>query len=540
MSAFAVCCGSCTDPSPEGEISGKALRAIAEEDLPSEDAGSRAASAVISADGAADENQLCQSDTLNVDLEVLRTISLRQSLRNMGWYWRQQPAQMSSEQLQEVWQRTRAANQYDLFLSHTWHTPGYLKFWSLLLVSYWWTALLGCCSGLLLAIVLYVADLLPLPLMYVAQFKHFGAACPMAPFALIFTSAFGFLALLLSPYLPGSKDDIFYDFACINQADEELRKRGTYGIGGWLAVTRELRVLWSPLYLTRVWCVFELAAYRIANPAGRITFQPIFVENIVLRSFGGVVFCTVALHLGLQSRALRAMPFLTIAVGPALVAHITRGYMRDKHCVGKQFAEFDLANVECGNSFDRDFIHGAIRRWYGSEEKFTAFVRGALREEVVQKSSTTQAPWVYHLLVMAPYLAGYFDVTWALWKGGAPPSCVLAFLIGQSIPSYICAVLFLEAFYLLCDRFAAKWHSKCAEWATNLSISLFVGVMFQAQSLVSRLAYGGAPLPTASFDGTADAWVCGPELWTSTAVLLAVLLLALLFTLFHARRSWKR
>ena len=82
-------------------------------------------------------------------------------------------------------------------------------------------------------------------------------------------------------YLPCCKSPVcFVDVACIHQADHALmqlgldgaafsigaspaspaflscsctqlasRQRGVQGIGGFLAVTRELRVLWSPPYL---------------------------------------------------------------------------------------------------------------------------------------------------------------------------------------------------------------------------------------------------------------------------------------------------
>ena len=31
----------------------------------------------------------------------------------------------------------------------------------------------------------------------------------------------------------------------------------------------------------RLWCVFELAAYKKVNPEGRITFRPLFIERVV-------------------------------------------------------------------------------------------------------------------------------------------------------------------------------------------------------------------------------------------------------------------
>ena len=69
-----------------------------------------------------------------------------------------------------------------------------------------------------------------------------------------------------------------------------------------------------PRLLRRLWCVFELAAYRIANPEGKVVFQPagqpgisrkrirdgllcqVFVESIVIMIwFLGVTSATVSL-----------------------------------------------------------------------------------------------------------------------------------------------------------------------------------------------------------------------------------------------------
>ena len=44
----------------------------------------------------------------------------------------------------------------------------------------------------------------------------------------------------------------FLDVVSINQVDPELMDRGIYGLGGFLAASSELRILWSPPYLSRL------------------------------------------------------------------------------------------------------------------------------------------------------------------------------------------------------------------------------------------------------------------------------------------------
>ncbi|CAE7357592.1 unnamed protein product, partial [Symbiodinium pilosum] len=60
-----------------------------------------------------------------------------------------------------------------------------------------------------------------------------------------------------------------------------MMERGVYGLAGFLKASKELRILWSEPYLSRLWCVFEVAAYRTANPSGKITLAPLFVEAAV-------------------------------------------------------------------------------------------------------------------------------------------------------------------------------------------------------------------------------------------------------------------
>ena len=58
-------------------------------------------------------------------------------------------------------------------------------------------------------------------------------------------------------------DMCFIDAACVHQTDETLMKRGIHGIGGFLLVSKELRIIRSPVYFTRLWCAawFEIQEY---------------------------------------------------------------------------------------------------------------------------------------------------------------------------------------------------------------------------------------------------------------------------------------
>lgn len=63
-------------------------------------------------------------------------------------------------------------------------------------------------------------------------------------------SVFGFLGVLIglgsTPYLPLKRTSCFLDVACIHQGEPELLRRGIQNVGGILACSKELQVLYHP------------------------------------------------------------------------------------------------------------------------------------------------------------------------------------------------------------------------------------------------------------------------------------------------------
>ena len=205
------------------------------------------------------EDRLEQGAQLYVDSELVRSISLESTLWGCGWLWRVRPAQMSQAQLDALWRRSAEADAFDVFLSHAWSTPGHQKYLSLLLSSGWQYALLAWAFAATLVMTLYILNVLPRP-MTVSRNEDLLASgeARMAPWGYLSTFVFALSGLACAPHMCSSwrrTPGCFYDVACVNQGDPEQRERGIYGIGGFLAITKQLRILWSPPYLSRLWCV---------------------------------------------------------------------------------------------------------------------------------------------------------------------------------------------------------------------------------------------------------------------------------------------
>ena len=220
------------------------------------------------------------------DPELMRGISLRKTLQLGDKLWLEDPSAVSKARLSKIFSASQQTNRYDIFLSHTWHTHGAWKFLCLLLHFGWPIVFLFWAFGVVLAYMLVLLDILPLTTTWEAVAVDFQSTVPYGCWVMVIASTAAVLGLLASPYFPLKSDMCFLDFVCVNQTDDKKMKEGIRAIGAFLAASSELRVLWSAPYLDRLWCLFELAAYRKLNPQGRIVARRQVIHNSSAR--GGI------------------------------------------------------------------------------------------------------------------------------------------------------------------------------------------------------------------------------------------------------------
>lgn len=429
-----------------------------------------------------------------VDADILRGIELEDSLRRLGKLWRESPLDLKIEDRTGLWEKSRPVQKYDVFLSHTWLTPGRWKVFSLLLQSGWkqMFAVWFFCISVVMTIGLL--GWLPKPFLWRAGTLGFVTPTPFGPWMLA-TSFFSMiLGLSVVPYMPAwcRKSSVcFLDVACIHQTDKDLMARGVYGLGGFLRQSAELRVLWSGPYLTRLWCVFELAAYHAANPAGKVTLSPIFVETGVLVMFLGAHAASLLVQIIMLTEVFGDSSLVVYFVGllpTYIIIHLLRKIIRGKHNMIESLETFVLSDAQCRNDFDREFIQNAICAWYGSEKAFEDFVRHDLREELLGMASTTSIPLPYIGMVAASVVSSTFDCITSLFIGKAPVETIVTHLIGYTFASslfWFFALLTLVIY--LCDRWAFPL---CKDWdhLTTLVIFLVLVASFYGGSIITTLA----------------------------------------------------
>jgi len=447
---------------------------------------------------------------LHVDIDILRAVPLRSTLRNFGSLWRMDPGKISKKELQKVFMKSRPSTSYDMFLSHTWVTGGRPKYISILLRFHWHKMLIGWCIATLLAVILVLTGHLRFHLFSSIDLNMSDPPeVPMAPWAMTFGFLASILALVVSPTFElescRKQSLCFLDIACVHQTDAELRERGVYGIGGWLAVSKEMRILWSPPYFSRLWCVFEVAAYRMANPDGKVIFQPVFVENLVIValtcSFFICWFETTSFAYEEYDWVFLSVEFLMCV----LVIYPLKKMWREERRAIANLATFNLKDVKCSDEdFDRPFVYSAIKGWYGSLQGFTDFVRGPLREDLLGDFSSIHLPFAYYFMMVSPFFGRYLDYSVAMWASGEfENTFVWSYFLAMGISRGGVFVIAIKVLFWLVDYFAKSdslsWSRDIIEMAAMMiSITAIVWGHLQLarfcynHSLASSLALAGA------------------------------------------------
>ena len=122
--------------------------------------------------------------------------------------------------------------------------------------------------------------------------------------------------------------------------------------------------MWSAPYLTRLWCVFEVAAFRTANPDGRIVLRPLAVEIGVAALFAACSLGTTSYFVAVYywvifDATMVGVEDLVMLPGllPSLIAiRVLRRQSFMRRELLSQLRNFDVDKAECRNSFDRQYI----------------------------------------------------------------------------------------------------------------------------------------------------------------------------------------
>lgn len=310
------------------------------------------------------------------------------------------------------------STEIDVFISHSWNTNGLLKILHLQL-RWCWLGAVTCASvgAAVLGLLQYYSMLPQASLDWsFSLFSRgdFDAGRPdSAQHATVWLPMYRFVTplilavagLLLQPMLPKrwQRDLVFFlDAVSICQHDEQEKRRGIQSLEMVLVNSKSMQVLWSDDYLTRLWCVFELAIFLKQGRPGCLSVTPVLIEARMLAVAGCVllgsavdVFAGMALHMDpLVSFVVSALARLPLLISFSKLR-------QSIHAVKKQLAElptFDVRTTYCKLDSDREFVESRIIAWYGSLDIFNSYVRAHFQHSLAQRIGL---PYMLTLLSIA-------------------------------------------------------------------------------------------------------------------------------------------
>ena len=412
---------------------------------------------------------------MEIDYEITRGIPLHRALRHSE-LWTSPHEIRRRNRAADVWKLSTRVSTFDIFISHTWKTKGRWKVLALMLQSGWLHGLLGWSLGLAVMLLLRAFDIVDDPwdnVVYVIAGKQLPVS--LTPWTVILAEVSMIMGFCLAPYLPYKTTHCFLDVACIHQEEHELFERGLYGIGGCLAVAKELRVLYSPEYLSSLWCWFELVGFRKANPEGKLVLAPLFIERSAPVCFL-ITWCTaissnmVAVYVDFETRerntgaAFFVFPIL-------LLVHTMRHNYREKAQLIFDLKTFDVDKLTCASDFDRAFILSAIDAWYGSREAFRDFVRSDLREELLGLLPSPHCPCAYAAMVLSGFVTWTLDMAVSLYKAEANDQDLLRHLV--TFLAFYCGWCWfgLNGIFYLSDKTASFGRTWLLDYLTTLGVT---------------------------------------------------------------------
>eukprot|EP00931_Biecheleriopsis_adriatica_P031632 TRINITY_DN18523_c0_g1_i1.p1 TRINITY_DN18523_c0_g1~~TRINITY_DN18523_c0_g1_i1.p1 ORF type:complete len:628 (-),score=79.75 TRINITY_DN18523_c0_g1_i1:28-1911(-) len=410
-----------------------------------------------------------------LDEDISKAIRLEDCLEKFGKHWTGDitGGLGTSENPNETLPRT--VDKIDDFISHDWATKGWKKFITLCLVynSIPAAVVATIFSGTFGILEIFFPELRR---MAEAQLTVAGRQVTMndAGYFGLCSGMLSFIVVLffwqrirnvfcLRPRM------VFMDKLCIHQTDLDLKAKGILGLAGFLRISSNLVVLWSPRYFTRLWCVYEIASWlSMQKPLDDIDVYPVAQGLFVAYVWIGMALLSIVFVWTARLADTEYNIFLGSCVFLVYLAptHYIRRLAVDLERMPKQVSTFDFNNAECfccsvdhkipdpnptrrrssrvslrgswwGGSeeeeevpiieipCDRDMISEKLEIWFGQdanegqtvEDLFSSYVRKQFGKTVCRRVGGSRVAYVVAVIATLPgwmFITDRFHLLWQL------------------------------------------------------------------------------------------------------------------------------
>jgi len=167
---------------------------------------------------------------------------------------------------------------------------------------------------------------------------------------------------------------VFLDRTCVCQTDPVRKRKGIEALAAILSNSRSIVVLYSDVYLQKLWTVYEVATFLFLHPQGKLKWLPVIFPKVV---FSGLVLVSLSrLCLSLFSTKLvqdtvmvdaRHVRYASWLVRWALMlpcitafSLILRQWAKQQALMKRRLRKFTIAEASCLEENDREIIMGNV------------------------------------------------------------------------------------------------------------------------------------------------------------------------------------
>lgn len=374
------------------------------------------------------------------DTSVLRGTTSAVLLELSGSQLQTSPDKVAADArlAEENYMKSFRVESLDVFLSHSWHASWFQKYLTLL---FYLNGLPAVTAGMLTgALCMTVARLWQQEGeegsrigMWTATALGSGAVLLVLRFWQDLRSVVGCM----------QQPSIFFDKVCIHQADTALKTLGIASIGGIIGHSKSLLIAWDRSYFSRLWCPFEIAAFRYAHAQGKVIVLPVELGGTVAwLSFAGFLKALAgrAVQHFFAEEATFLFQFCSLLLYLIFAAYVEFRLVSQFRQIECQLQTYSVRDAECfcctnnhthpdtGEPLpcDREQVYNSIAHWYGGGDReigldvFDRVVKDLCMDVIVNKLGRCGVPYLYVLAI-------------SVWRG----VFVLVQCIG-TVPNSIC------------------------------------------------------------------------------------------------------
>lgn len=314
---------------------------------------------------------------------------------------------------------------------------------------------------------------------------------------------------------------VFLDFARIPQDDEDAKRRGILSLGHTLKCSDRMLCIVDETYWTRLWCVFECAAYLKLTSNGeasqKLQVLPMPSGPLTLGTFLSISLLAGRRHLHVRG-VHRSGTHLTEGSGDhvcirdgqrgldRLVLCLAHGGLKQARALMNQRAQFRDFSLRGANCFccavkhvhpktgirmgcDRVQIEASVVAWFGCIETFESYVRDTLHDHAQVRSLL---PYRHCALAGLPWF--FCSIGGAVWllRSGADMETLYFFVDGASdafISVPLITRIVLYSFHMFQPKSATRWSLFCAMWRCTAFCGL-VEMVFVVSKTMPALLVG--------------------------------------------------